>query len=177
MRNLERQSADRLFEEGDRAFRRLVIIDGQVDPARAAVDGDIEKALAALTVGGFQLRQVLDVHVHEAKIVVFESSALPFALMSGGQAAQAFGFEDAVDRIAVEMRQEVRDDEGEIIKRKAGGLAQGTDDGAFLLGGFPGQLVWPAAMILAVLRPALAPFADRFGAHTEALGQHAGGLA
>src|SRR5215217_7986399 len=33
------------------------------------------------------------------------------------------------------------------------------------------------AMVLAVLRPALAPFADGLGAHAEALGQHAGGLA
>ena len=98
------------------------------------------------------------------------------ALLRRRQAAQPFGLEDAVDRIAVEMRQEVRDDEGEIIERKAGGLAQGADDGPLFLGGFPGQLVRPAAVVLAVLSSALAPFADGLGAHAEALGQHARGL-
>jgi hypothetical protein len=57
---------------------------------------------------------VLDVHVHETEIVILE-----FALLRRRQAAQPFGFEDAVDGIPVEMRQEVRDDEGQIIERKA----------------------------------------------------------
>jgi hypothetical protein len=74
------------------------------------------------------------------------------------------------------MRQEVRDHEGEVIERKAGGLPQGADDGAFLVGGFPGQLVRPAAMVLAVMGAALAPLADGLGAHAKALGQHARGL-
>jgi hypothetical protein len=34
------------------------------------------------------------------------------------------------------MRQEVRDHEGEIIERKAGGLAQGADDRPLFLGKF-----------------------------------------
>ena len=148
----------------------------EMDPARAAVDSHIQKALAALAVGGLQLGQVLDVHVHEAEIIVLERAALPFALLRRGQAAQPLSLEDAVDRIAVEMRQEVRDDEGQVIERKAGGLAQGADDRPLLIRGFPGQLVRPAAMVLAVLCTALAPFADGLGAHAEALGQHAGGL-
>jgi hypothetical protein len=37
--------------------------------------------------------------------------------VSRRQAAQAFSFEDAVDRITVEMGQEVRDHEGEVIQR------------------------------------------------------------
>ena len=98
------------------------------------------------------------------------------ALRRRRQTAQTLSLEDAIDGIAVEMRQEVRDDEGQIIERKAGGLAQSADDRTFLLGGFPGQLVRPAAMVLAVLHAALAPLADGLGAHAEALGQHAGGL-
>ena len=123
-----------------------------------------------------QLRQVLDVDVDEAEIVVLERAALALALLRRRQAAQPLSLEDAVDRIAVEMRQEVRDDEGQIIERKAGGLAQSTDDRPLFLRGFPGQLVRPAAMVLAVLHPAFAPLADGLGAHAEALGQHAGGL-
>ena len=99
---------------------------------------------------------MLDVDVNEAEIVILESAALPFALLRRRQAAQAFRPEDAINGIAIEMRQEVRDDEGQIVEGKAGGLAQSADDRPFLLGGFPGQLVRPAAMVLAVLRPACA---------------------
>jgi len=74
------------------------------------------------------------------------------------------------------MRQEVRDHEGEVIERKAGSPPQGADNRALLVRGLPGQLVRSTAMVLAVLGAALAPFADGFGAHTEALGQHASGL-
>src|SRR5918998_991705 len=65
---------------------------------------------------------------------------------------------------AVEMRQKVRDHEGEVIQGKAGGLAQGADDRPLLVRGLPGQLVRPAAMVLAVLGPAFAPLADSLGA-------------
>ena len=149
---LKGKARDRLFQEGDRAGGQLVVLDRQMHPARAAVDGDIEEALAALAIGGSQLGQVLDVDVHEAEIVVLERAALALALLRRRQAAQAFGLEDAVDGIAVEMRQEVRDDEGQIVEGKAGGLAQSADDRPLLLGGFPGQLVRPAAMVLAVLQ-------------------------
>ena len=150
--DLEGEGADRLLQEGDCAGGQLVVLDRQVNPARAAVDGDIEEALAALAVSGSQLGQVLDVDVDEAEIVVLERAALALALLRRRQTAQAFGFEDAVDRIAVEMRQEVRDDEGQIIERKAGRAAQSTDDGPLFLRGFPGQLVRPAAVVLAVLQ-------------------------
>ena len=142
---LKGKARDRLLQEGDRAGGQLVVLDGQVHPARAAVDGHIEEALAALAIGGLQLGQVLDVDVHEAEVVVLERAALALALLRRRQAAQPFGLEDAVDGIAVEMRQEVGDHEGQVIERKAGGLAQGADDGPLLLGGFPGQLVRPAA--------------------------------
>jgi hypothetical protein len=136
----------------------------------------IQVPFTPLPIGGLQLGQVLDVHVHKAEIIVLERAALTLALLRRRQAPQAFSLEDAVDRIAVEMRQEVADHEGEVIQRKAGGLAQSTDDRALFFRGFPGQLVRPTAMVLAVLRPTFAPLADGFGAHTEALGQHAGGL-
>src|SRR5918997_1452396 len=132
---------------------------------RATVDGHIEKALAALAIGGLQLGQVLDVDVDEAEIILLERADLTPALLRRWQPPEAFSLEDAVDGIAVEMRQEVRDDEGEVIEREAGGLAQGADDGALLVGGFPGQLVRPAAMILAVLSSPFAPFAHGLGAH------------
>ena len=96
--------------------------------------------------------------------------------MSRRQASQPVGLEDAVDRIAVEMRQEVRDHKREIIERKAGGLPQGADDRPLFLCGFPGQPVRPAAVILAVVGTALAPFADGLGAHAEAFRQPTGGL-
>jgi hypothetical protein len=126
--DLERESRDRLFQEGDRAVRGLVILDRQMHGARAAVDGHREEALAALAIGGSELRQMFDVEVHEAEIVVLEAAALPLGAVGCGQAPQALGLEDAVDRIAVEMRQEMAHHEGQIIERKAGGAPQRTDN-------------------------------------------------
>jgi hypothetical protein len=39
-----------------------------------------------------------------------------------GQAAQTFGLEDAVNSVAVQVRQDVGDHKGEVIQGKAGGL-------------------------------------------------------
>src|SRR3954447_11156678 len=74
------------------------------------------------------------------------------------------------------MRQEVREDEGEIVEREAGGAAQGADDGALLLARLPGQLVRTRRAVLAVGGTALAPLADGLGGHTVAACQHAGAL-
>jgi hypothetical protein len=71
-----------------------------VHPARAAVDGHIEKALAALAVGSLQLGQVLDVHVHEAEVILLERAAPALALLRRRQAAEPLRLEDAVDGIA-----------------------------------------------------------------------------
>ena len=87
----------------------------------------------------------------EAEIVVPDRAALGAGAAALVVIAPALSLEDAVDGIAVEMRQEVRDDEGQIIEGKAGGLAQGADDGALFLGGLPGQLMRPTAVILTVL--------------------------
>src|SRR5215212_2730510 len=94
----------------------------------------------------------------------------------GRQTAQALGFEDAVDRVAVEVGQKVGDHEGEIIQREAGRTPQSADDGPLLLGCLPGQLVRAAGAILAVGRPALTPLADRLGRDAIALRQDPGWL-
>src|SRR5215203_2823780 len=113
VRDLERESADRLLEEGDRTLRRFILLDSQMHPARAAVDGHIEIAFAALAIRRSELGQVLDVYVHETEIVVLEGAALPLAVEGWRQAPQPVGLENAVDRVAVEMRQEVTDHKGE----------------------------------------------------------------
>jgi hypothetical protein len=56
-----------LAQEGDGALLRLVVLDGEVDGARAPVDGDVEVALAPLAVGGPRPGQVLDVDAHAAE--------------------------------------------------------------------------------------------------------------
>src|SRR4029079_4388059 len=70
-------------------------------------------ALAALAILGAQLGQVLDVHVHEAEVIRLEAAVRSAGAACGRQAAQALGFQDAVDRVTVEMRQKVADHKGE----------------------------------------------------------------
>src|SRR3712207_3951300 len=69
------------------------------------------------------------------------------------------------------------DDEGEVVEGEAGGAAERADHGALLFGGLPGQPVRLGGVVEAVLRAALAPFADGLGADAVAPGQDAGGLA
>ena len=104
MGDLKRKGLDGLFQKGDRAALGLIIPDGQVDEAGGAVDGDIEIPLAALAVLGAQLGQVFHVHVHEAKIVVFEGPVRFTGAACGRQTAQALGFQDAVERVSVQVR-------------------------------------------------------------------------
>ena len=59
----------------------------------------------------------------------------------GLQQVEAFSPEDAVDCVPVQTRQEVADDKGEIIERKAGVLAERPHDGELLIAGAPGQLM------------------------------------
>src|SRR3712207_1022852 len=56
----------------------------EVDRAGAAVDGDVEVALAAFPVRGPELRQVLDVDVHEAEVVLPEAALAPPGPARGG---------------------------------------------------------------------------------------------
>ena len=44
-----------LVQEGDSALFSFVVLDGKVDGARAAVDGDEQIAFAPVTVAGLQL--------------------------------------------------------------------------------------------------------------------------
>jgi hypothetical protein len=148
-----------------------------VDRAGAPVDGHEQEPLAPLAARGAQLRQVLHVQVHEAEPVLPELGRGPLGRGGGRPAAQPLGPEDAVDVVAVEVRQEVGDDEGELVEREAGGATQGAHHGALLLGGLPGQPVRPAGAVPALGRAALAPLADGLGADPVALGQHAGALA
>src|SRR5215204_926407 len=113
---------------------------------------------AALAIVGAQLGQVLHVDVDEAEIVLLEGATAPPGPARSRQSAQAFGPEDAIDAVAVEMRQEVAHHEAEVIEGKAGGPAQGTDDGPLLVCGLPGQRVGAAGAIPAGIRAALAPF-------------------
>jgi hypothetical protein len=83
-----------------------IVLDDEMDRARAAVDGDVEIAFAPVAIGGLQLGQVLDVDGHEAEVIVLEG-ALAFGGFFRdwlGPAVQPFGLEDAPDAVAVEMR-------------------------------------------------------------------------
>src|SRR3954465_2726716 len=70
----EGQGSGRFAQESDGTGFGFVVLDGKMDRARAAVDGDVERALAPLTIGGLQLGQVLDVDVHEAEVIVLEAA-------------------------------------------------------------------------------------------------------
>jgi len=114
--------------------------------------------------------------VHEADLIVLEVSMGAAGAISRREAVEAFRLENAVDGIPVQMRQEMGDDEGEVVEREAGGAAQRTDDGALLLTGLPRQPVGPGRAVLAVSGSALAPLADGLGRDAVTLGQHAGTL-
>ena len=98
MGELEGRSCRGLAQEGDAALFGLVVLDGEVNRARAAVDDDEQVALASLAVAGLQLGQVLDVDVHEAEVVGAEG-ALAFGGLVGG------GLRPAVSPLALRMCQ------------------------------------------------------------------------
>jgi hypothetical protein len=145
-------------------------MDVQMHAARAAFDGDLEEALAAFAISRSELRHMLNVNVQEAEVILLERAAPALRPARQWQAPQALGIEDAVDRIPVEMRQEMAHHEGQVIERKAGGAAQDTDDGALLVCGFPGQRVRPAGAVLAILRSPFAPLVNGFGADPKTVG-------
>ena len=171
----ERERRRGLAQEGDGALLGLIVLDREVDGARAPVDGNVEIALAPLAVAGLQLGQVLDVDVHEAEVVVAERAlALGGAFGNGlGPAVQPLGFEDAPDVVAAEMGQEVGDHEGEVVEGEVGGPAQATDDGSLFLARLPRQPVRSGGAVQAVRGTALAPLADGLGADAIAPGESA----
>src|SRR5215211_4867515 len=113
--------------------------------------------------------------MHKAEIIGLERTIRLARPAWPRQAAQALGFQDAVDRVAIEMRQKVGDHKGQVIQRKAGCATQRTNNGPLLLTRFPGKLVRAAGVVLAIGGPALAPLADRLGRHAIALRQHTRG--
>jgi hypothetical protein len=90
-----------------------------MDEAGGTIDGHIQGPLAALAILGAQRGQVLHVHVHEAEIVRLEAALRSAGAISWREATQALGFQDAVDRVAIEIRQEMSDHKGEVIQGKA----------------------------------------------------------
>src|SRR4051812_42919863 len=74
MRDAKGKRSGRFAQESDGTGFGFVVFDGKMDRARAAVDGDIEVALAPFAIGGLQLGQMLDVDVHEAKVIVLEGA-------------------------------------------------------------------------------------------------------
>src|SRR5215212_9776491 len=114
--------------------------------------------------------------MHEAKIIRLEGSIGLTRAALGRQAVEALGLEDAVDRVPVQVGQEVGDYESEVIEREAGRAAQRADDRTLFLAGLPGQLMRPGRVVLAVVRSALAPLPDGLRRHPKAPGQHACGL-
>src|SRR3954454_283441 len=123
-------------------------------------------------------REVLDVDVHEAKVVVLEG-ALAFGGLRRcwlGAAIEARGLEDAPDAVAVEMRQEMCNDKRQVIEREVGDPAQRADNGALFFGCLLGQLVRPRRVVQAIGRTPLAPLADGLGGHAIALAKEAAAL-
>src|SRR4051812_24042000 len=74
MGDLEGKGLDGFFQKGHGTALSLVVLDGEVDEPRGAVDSHIQVPLAALTVAGAQLGQVLHVHMDKAEIVVLEAA-------------------------------------------------------------------------------------------------------
>ena len=70
LNDLDGAGLPHLRQQIDAAAAGLVGIQFDVDPTRGAVDGD-EQVVARRLVG--HLRQVLDIDVHEARLVILES--------------------------------------------------------------------------------------------------------
>jgi hypothetical protein len=77
--------------------------------------------------------------------------------------------------LSVQMWQEVRDDEGQVVESEVGSLAQEADHRPFLVGRLPGQAARLGGAFQAVGNPSLAPLADGLGADTIAFGSKPGG--
>ena len=172
------KSSSGFTQEGDGTRFGFVVLDGEMNRAQAAVDGDVEIALAPFAIDGLQLGEMLDVDMDEAEVIVLEG-ALAFSRLCRcrlGAAVQPLGLEDAPDAVAIEMRQEMADDKGQVIEGEVGEPTQCANNGALLPGGLPGRLVRSRRMVQTVCRTPLAPLADGLGGHAIALGEDAGAL-
>jgi hypothetical protein len=103
--------------------------------------------------------QVPDVGWNEAKVIVPKPAlAVSWSVRREWRSAvQASCPEDAPDAVAVEIGQEVNDDEGGVIEGEVGGAAERAGHGAFLIIGRPQQLVRCGRPIKAIDRAAPAP--------------------
>jgi hypothetical protein len=120
-----------------------VLLDREVDGARAAIDGDVEVPLAELAAADVQLGQLLDIDVDEPEVVVAELALALLPTLVGvegrqvREAVQALGPQDAPDAVPVQGRQEVLKREGQVVEGEAGGAADRADDGALFPGSSP----------------------------------------
>lgn len=178
MSDPEREGFLCLSEKGDRIGGGLSIVNGEMHEAGAAINGNVEVALAHVPVCSPQLRQVFDVDVDVAEIIIPEAP-LSFGRQGWwlcGASVQAFRPQDTIDVVAVEMRQEVTKHESQVIEGKARGASHGADDRTLFLCHAPGQALWPAGPVLAGSLAALAPFANGFVADAVAPGHDPDGL-
>lgn len=170
MGDLERKGTERIRQEGSGGRRGLVVFDGEVHVAGDAVNGDVQVALTQDAVAILQFEQVFDVNVDEADLVLLEGT-VQFASLLGGQAVEPLRLEDAIDRIPVQVRQEMADEEGQCFEREAGAAPERIHEGALLVTGAPGQLMGSSRTILAIIRAMLTPLADGLGGDAIAHGE------
>lgn len=176
--NVERERLSGCRKEGNGIVCVLGVIDSQVNKARAAVDRDIEEALAFFAIGGAQFGQMLDVDVDEPEVVVAEL-ALSFGGLHdrlGRSSVKAFGLENTVYAIAVEVRQEMPNHEDKVVQRETCRPVHGADNGSLRLRHAPCQALWATGSVLTLLLSALAPFANRLVADPVTLCYNAGGF-
>src|SRR3954453_11732942 len=83
--------------------------------ARASIDSDIEITFAPLAITGLQLRQMFAVDVNKTKIIVFKGSCSFDRLgrSRSGSTVESLRFQNAPDAVTIEVRQKMRDDEGD----------------------------------------------------------------
>ena len=120
---------------------------------------------------------MLDVDADKAEVIVTKGT-VTFRRRSEGHlpSVQAFGLEDTPDAVAIEVRQEMGDDEGGVVEWEVGGAPQAADDGASFFSGFPRELVWAGGVVKAIRGASLAPFAHGLGADAVTLRDDAAGF-
>jgi hypothetical protein len=123
------------MQEGDGTLLCFIVFHGRMGWARPAVNGDIEVALACFPINSPQLRQMLDIYMYEAKVIVLEDALTASRLSRSRRPApiKAFTAKNPPNAIAVEVRQEVHDDEGQVIEREIRALPHGADHSSLLL--------------------------------------------
>lgn len=157
-------------------FGVFSIVDGQMAKTRATIDGDIKVALAYHAILGAQLGQMLDVDVDISQVIISERSGAASCLCSlfGWPTIEASILENAPDAVTVQVRQEMPQDKGQIIKAEFGCLAQMANDRPLFLTGFPGKPFGAAGPVATVIDAAFAPFTHRLVADPIPTSQRAG---